>query len=120
MTKLEIKEKIRALRVRSAWARGVKVYAEEILDSLEDRDQFQPEEDLEKIFLCGATSWKSYSWGGCSLIYDHEIAERLCTESEFKKTKGGLYSPNAREEWLDTQARALYQASGLLKRIIRG
>lgn len=61
--------------------------------------------------LNGADSWIQYSWGGCSLIYDGDIAERLCSPSELKKTRNGERKPNGNEEWLDTQARALYQAS---------
>lgn len=52
--------------------------------------------------------------GGNSLIYDQDIANRLATPSEIKRVTrkdGSLRKPNASEEWLDTQARALYQAS---------
>ena len=61
--------------------------------------------------LNGAQDWNKYSWGGSSLIYDGDIAERLCTPSELKKTRNGERRPNGREEWLDTQARALHQAA---------
>jgi hypothetical protein len=57
-----------------------------------------------------------YSYGGCSLIYDCDIAERLCSPSELKRTRDGERSPNAKEEWLDVQARALYQAARLVMR----
>ena len=43
--------------------------------------------------------------------YGGDIAERLCTPSELKKTRHGERRPNSREEWLDTQARALHQAA---------
>ena len=65
----------------------------------------------EEKLLSGAKDWKEYSWGGRSLIYDQDIAERLSSPSELRKTNNGQRRPNAREEWLDTQARALYQAS---------
>ena len=68
----------------------------------------------------GASSWDQYSWGGCSLIYNSDIAERLCTPSELKQTRNGERKPNANEEWLDTQARALYQASAAIARAARG
>ena len=61
--------------------------------------------------LNGAQDWEQYSWGGSALIYDGDIAERLCCPSELKKTRNGERRPNSREEWLDVQARALYQAS---------
>ena len=54
-----------------------------------------------------------------SLIYNEDIAERLCTPSELKKTRHGERRPNAREEWLDTQARALFQAYNLIGRLAR-
>ena len=60
--------------------------------------------------LNGAQNWSEYSWGGSALICNGDIAERLCTPSELKKTRNGERRPNSREEWLDTQARALYKA----------
>ena len=104
---------------RSAWSKGVDLYAFELLDTLEEFAEggYLHAEDLTdrktraKAMLNGAQNWKEFSWGGCSLIYDPDIAERLCTPSELKKTRGGERRPNSREDWLDTQARALFQAS---------
>lgn len=112
---------------RSAWDRGVNAYAHELLDTLEeqiDGGYFDPEnlaapKLVEKALLNGAQDWSQYSWGGCSLCYDHQIAERLCTPSELKRKRGGELRPNSREEWLDTQARALFQASNHVKRAIK-
>lgn len=56
--------------------------------------------------------------GGCSLIYDSDIAERLCCPSELRKTHNGERRPNSKEEWLDTQARALTQAANRVCRHI--
>jgi hypothetical protein len=72
---------------------------------------------LEKAMLNGADSWSQYSYGGCSLVYDGDIAERLCAPSEFKKKRGGELPPNAREQWLDVQARALNQACNRVTRL---
>ena len=69
--------------------------------------------------LDGAADWSQYSWGSCSLIYDSDIAERLCCPSELKKTRNGERRPNSREEWLDVQARALRQAANRVCRHIR-
>lgn len=55
---------------------------------------------------------KSYS---DALIYNGDIAKLLCSPSELKRTRNGERRPNNREEWLDTQARALAQAA---KRLI--
>ena len=111
----EIKKNLETRKDRSAWDKGVTVYALEMLDDVAeniDYDGKEPEtrSELKEMALNGATDWSQYSWGGSSLIYDCDIAERLCTPSELKKTRGGERRPNSREEWLDTQARALYQA----------
>lgn len=110
-----LREKIRAAlearNDRSAWDRGVTLYAFDLLDHMEDSvDYWNDCETAEEFFLNGARDWKQYSWGGSSLCYDVDIAQRLCTPSELKKTDNGNRRPNSREEWLDVQARALYQA----------
>ena len=111
----------------SAWSRGVAEYARELLEGLQDSIDggfFDPEDITNrtithKALLDGADSWHSYSWNGCSLIYNKDIAERLCTPSELKKTRNGERRPNSREEWLDTQARALHQACNRVARVYR-
>lgn len=100
---------------RSAWDKGVTEYATELAESLDNWDK-QPESvaELREMMLNGADDWKAYSWGGSSLIYNQDIAERLCSPSELKRVtnKNGLRDyPNSREHWLDVQARALYQAA---------
>lgn len=104
---------------RSAWGRGVYAYACDLVDDLVevlryDENALDNEKLLRKALLNGAADWAQYSWGGCSLIYNTNIAKRLCTPSELKKTRNGERRPNSREEWLDTQARALYQAELLV------
>jgi hypothetical protein len=111
---------------RSAWHKGVVTYADELLDELAEAicggwvelDDMASSKLVDRALLNGAANWKEYSWGGCSLIYDSDIAERLCTPSELKKTRHGERRPNSREEWLDTQARALSQAAGMIRRNI--
>mgnify|MGYP006978920536 CR=1 FL=1 len=105
---------------KSAWERGVYAYAVELTANAIDRaanGDFAPQTgaELKRVLLNGASDWTEYSYGGCSLIYDGDIAERLCTPSELRRTRGGERRPNAREEWLDTQARALLQASHKIK-----
>ena len=99
----------------SAWKRGVKEYTDELLDNLEEKSQLngrlpKDEKELKEWLLNGAMDWEDYSYGGCSLIYDGDIAERLCTPSELKKKDGGRLAPNSQESWLDVQTRALRQA----------
>lgn len=106
---------------RSAWNKGVTEYATELAESLDNWDK-QPESvaELREMMLNGAGDWKAYSWGGSSLIYNQDIAERLCSPSELKRVtnKSGLRDyPNSREHWLDVQARALYQAANRVAEI---
>ena len=115
----KIREAIENKPTRSAWSRGVKSYAVELLDELAENiqgDYIDPEDLdspalLKKALLNGAADWNQYSWGGCSLCYDCQIAERLCTPSEYKRKRGGELQPNSQETWLDVQARALSQAA---------
>jgi hypothetical protein len=111
-TNTEIALLIANTPARSAWRKGVKVYALEMLESAEDG--FSP-----VSLLNGAESWRAYSHGGCALIYDADIAERLCSPSEYAKTKEGERAPNSRETWLDVQARALGQAATLIATVAK-
>lgn len=69
--------------------------------------------------LNGAQDWDNYSYSGSALIYNKDIANRLCTMSELKRTRNGEFKPNSRETWLDVQARALYQAQARITYILR-
>jgi hypothetical protein len=111
-TNTELVETIAAMPARSAWKRGVRAYALEMVEGAEG--ELACVADLEKELLNGARTWKEFSDGGCALIYDSEIAELLCSPSEYKKTREGERAPNARETWLDVQARALGQAANLI------
>ena len=119
---IQVKDIMSALhdrKARSAWDRGVILYAYELLEQVAEEAAYQhkPVALTDTIMLNGAQSWAAYSWGGCSLIYDGDIAERLCTPSELRRCHNGAWRPNSREEWLDTQARALCQAASLLRNI---
>ena len=109
--KEDIKKALKKENPRSAWKKGVILYAIEILDNMEDG------EVTEKNLLNGAKDWKEYSYDGCALIYDVDICHRLCTPSEIKKTKDGEHRPNRQENWIDVQTRALYQAARLIMKI---
>jgi hypothetical protein len=111
-----ITNKLNEINPRSAWAKGVKDYALEMVESAEI--ELTPE-NAKATLLNGAKDWSQYSHGGCSAIYDADIAERLCTPSELKKKKGGDLQPNTRETWLDVQARALFQAFRLINRLLK-
>lgn len=112
---------------RSAWDKGVTVYALELVEQLTeaaeggyiDPADLMAPRMLRKALLNGADDWSAYSWGGSSLIYNGDIAARLCCPSELKRTRNGERRPNSREEWLDTQARALFQAANRVYKALR-
>lgn len=115
-----IRNAIATRRTRSAWDKGVTLYALDLLDNIRDLPAADNRQEIQNALLNGARDWREYSWGGCSLIYNGDIASRLCSPSEFKRCRGGDWRPNRREEWLDVQARALYQAFRLICRAAEG
>ena len=120
MTKKELIAAIKASKARSAWAKGVKEYALNLVE-----DSYKQDIAIVKvkmaIYLNGAETWKEYSYGAhsCALVYDYDIAKRLCTPSELRKTDFGRKLPNGFENWLDVQARALKQAHSLIAELIK-
>ena len=112
--KAELLRRLEKENPRSAWGKGVKNYAVDLVDELEAEDVPTDSVELNNLLLSGADSWSAYSWGGSALIYNADIAAALCTPSELKKTKGGERRPNSHEQWLDVQARALAQAAALI------
>lgn len=123
ITIAQAKKELSERRDRSAWHKGVTLYAFDLLDNLSEAIAYNnrdPESRTEakEWMLNGARDWGQFSYDGSALIYDGDIAERLCTPSELKKTRNGECRPNARENWLDCQARALFQASARVLRMI--
>lgn len=119
-----IRAKLNARYDRSAWDKAVTLYALDLLDDVQegaDNMERLPLDgaELERWALNGASCWEQYSNGGCSLCYNADIAARVCTPSELKRTDGGMNAPNSRETWLDVQARALYQACNRIRSICR-
>ena len=106
------RNRIEATMPRSAWSKGVKLAALDLLDDLEQCGLPISKENL----LNGSSDWRKYSEGGCALIWNADIAERYCTPSELKRCKGGERMPNNRENWIELQGRALYQADKLITR----
>lgn len=101
---------------RSAWSRGVRSYALDIIDDITDFVKFNLANGYElpliseDCALNGVEDWKHYACSGCgaALIYSDDIAERLCTPSELRiyQKRGGDTT-----EW---QSRALFQAWRLI------
>ena len=119
-----ITEYIESVAVRSAWEKGVKEYAIELAQAVAEQAEYcgvfpATIQELKAFALNGAQDWSDYSYGGNSLIYDGDIAERLCCPSELRRTKGGERNPNSAETWLDVQSRALAQAFVIVRRAWR-
>ena len=112
-TNTELAAIITATPARSAWMRGVKAYALEMIEGVEG------DFPVQASLLNGARTWKEFSEGGCALIYDADIAERLCSPSEYAKTRQGERAPNPSETWLDVQARACGQAAALIATVLK-
>lgn len=112
MNKTELIKKLEAQKARSAWSKGVKNYAIDLVNDCEG------EITLENL-LNGAKDWNQYSEDGSTLVYNADIAEALCTPSELKRTDYGRLPPNGRENWIECQTRALRQAWTLIKRTMK-
>lgn len=117
-----IREGIENHPVRSAWSEGVRDFAVDLFDEyvrdykgLEEWDTLT-EKITEADLLNGAKDWSQYSWGGCALIYDEDICKALCSPSEQKRYNNGELRYKHGEEWLDVQARALTEASRLVRK----
>lgn len=110
-------ERLEQKRARSAWNEGVRKYALRMMrDYYEELLNFNPKLPIEeKTFLNGATTWSKASYSASYLVCGEDIAKMLCTKTELKKTRNGELPPNSHETWLDTQARALFQAWKLIK-----
>lgn len=116
----DIYNDILSRKFRSAWERGVAQYALELLHDLSDNgeEEYCGSPYDHRALLNGASCWQQYSYGGYALIFDHSIAERLCSPSELRRTNYGKRNPNSRENWIDCQARALRQAEMLIDSIV--
>lgn len=118
MKVIDIKNVIESLPAeRSAWRRGVRQYAMDLIENLPDFQDLNPE-NCREVLLNGAGSWKEWAYGGYGLVYDCYIAERLCTPSELRKKREGELEPSSHESWLDVEARAVGQAAATIKVIV--
>ena len=113
-----IREAIINKKPRYAWNKGVKAYELEFLDLVKEYRRLGEDDEVREVTLAellnGAKDWEQYSYGGCSLIYDEDIAERLCPPSMQKKKDHRRRGTS----WLDVQARALSEAAAALIRLV--
>ncbi len=98
---------------RPGWKMGVRKYAIELLTKF--KDNTPPLPFNEKSFLNGSTNWREYSEDGNSLIYNEDIAQRVCTPKQLKLSDNGKKEPSRDVTWIDVQGNALYQAFQLIK-----
>jgi len=105
----EITTAIKAIKPRGAWARARQTYALELLADVEG-------DFSHKKLLNGAPNWQAFSEGGCALIYDKDIAERVCCPSQLIIRRHGRLDPNPVENWIQCQTRCLKQAAALIAR----
>ena len=112
-----IRKAIEAMIPRSAWDRGVKAYALDILREFDEWREFSesqgetlPNMD-EHTALNGAKDWKQWSEGGCGLVYNHAIAERLYTPARVARLPKGF-------DGLAEEVRAVKRAWQLISRTI--
>ena len=117
MIKAELLKAIEDRKTRSTWDKAVSIYAYELIEDLET-EEITITDIKNGLLLNGAKDWNEFSYGGCSLVYNYDIAKRLCTPSAFKKSKEGFNNPNKYENWLDCQTRALTQAENRIKKIL--
>lgn len=124
----DVRADIESVKARSAWNRGVKAQALDFCDEMADWAAFDTENkpgegladgvircssvgELVDLLKNGAENWNHASYGGNGLIYDQDIAERYCTQSELKRTRCGDRRPNPLEDWMEVQARGMGQAA---------
>ena len=111
----ELRKLVEEIPNTSAYKRGIKKYTDELLDNLEEKSQYyerlpKDEYELEEWLLKGARNWGDYSYRGYSLKSSRQIAERLCTPSEFTRKADGRLAPNRYKTWFDEQSEALCYA----------
>lgn len=112
-----LRDSVEAFRPRSAWSRGVRAYALDLIDNIEEMSNYQKNnygEYLaisEEVALNGAGCWSNYAAGGCGLVYTSAILERLCTASELRRlSRSGRCDIDA----IEIEGRALSQAWRLI------
>ena len=122
MTKQEILNNLEKLTPRSAWNQAVLSDAVDLVQNLDCSEVPNSWAELRALLLNGARNWQEYSYGGCALVYDEDIARHYCTNAELRKVTraDGTISDraNAAETWLDVQARALSQAAILIREAV--
>lgn len=95
-----------------------------LLDSLDMPETVLPDHfgSRRALLLNGADNWREYSYGGCALVYNVDIAARFFTPSELRRYMADGHDASMAfrgESMLDLQARALRQAECVISRYAR-
>ena len=83
----EIRKALEERKDRSAWNKGVTVYALELLEVYEERADYEGRDaedrkEFKEWLKNGADGWEAYSWGGSSLIYNGDpLKFWICMDS---------------------------------------
>ena len=81
MTLKELQLKVKNVKpLRGAWSKGIVEYMNELVEDTiegygEDYELPEGTKEFNKLLLNGADTWKDYSYGGSSLIFNDDIAE---------------------------------------------
>ena len=119
--KLEEEQK----HARGTYQKAIYQYAFELCDNIADNyittaDELEHLENITNLkerALNGASDWRQYSWGGCSLCYNYDILRRLFCLSIVKKYENADVVRGC--HLLDYQADALAKAFGKIRFIIK-
>lgn len=95
-----------------------------LLDSLDMPETVLPDnfESRRALLLNGADNWREYSYGGCGLVYNGDIAVRFFTPSEMRRYMADGHDASMAfrgGSMLDLQARAPRQAERVISRYAR-
>ena len=85
-------------------------YAFELLEQVAEKNDLQNVQsftDFQTKCLAGAPDWNRFSYGGCSLVSEYEIAKRFLPNLVGDKTPK---PPHAAADWMEVQAKVLPMA----------
>lgn len=90
---------------KNAQERGIYHYASDLVERIAEPDvTFNDHYPVEKDLLNGASSWYSYTWGGCGLVNNEDICRMFFSPSQQKAKKYGALPPHKGGNWLDFEA----------------
>lgn len=113
---LQLKDKVNALKRRSKFGKGVKLYMLDILENLKETEK-DTLNYCEYNAFNGLDDAQTASISGNFLVNDIDIMNRLLTKSELKRYENSYIYHG--QTWLELQAYAIYLAYKELYRMIK-